>query len=74
MRLMTFKGGIHPPDKKELAKDVPITEAQLPRRVVIPLSQHTGAPCKPVVSINQDVKKGMAEPFNKQRGFQEFYK
>lgn len=58
MSLLTFKGGIHPPDKKELAKDSPIREAHLPQRVVIPLSQHTGAPCKPVVSINQEVKKG----------------
>ncbi|HXX57675.1 MAG TPA: electron transport complex subunit RsxC, partial [Thermodesulfovibrionales bacterium] len=58
MGLPTFKGGIHPPDKKELAKDVPIRDAKVPQRVVIPLSQHTGAPCKPVVSINQEVKKG----------------
>lgn len=58
MGLMTFKGGIHPPDKKELAKDSPIRQANLPKRVVIPLSQHTGAPCKPVVSISQEVRKG----------------
>lgn len=58
MSPLTFKGGIHPPDKKELAKDSPIEEARVPQRVVIPLSQHTGAPCKLVVSINQEVKKG----------------
>ncbi|HET6515311.1 MAG TPA: electron transport complex subunit RsxC [Thermodesulfovibrionales bacterium] len=58
MGLLTFKGGIHPPDKKDLAKDVPIKQSRIPQRVVIPLSQHTGAPCKPVVSINQEVKKG----------------
>ncbi len=58
MSLLTFKGGIHPPDKKELAKDSPVREARIPQRVVIPLSQHTGAPCKPVVSISQEVKKG----------------
>lgn len=58
MGLLTFQGGIHPPDKKELAKDSPITPAPVPQRVVIPLSQHTGAPCKPVVSIGQEVKKG----------------
>ncbi|MCL5023704.1 MAG: electron transport complex subunit RsxC [Nitrospirae bacterium] len=55
---LTFRGGIHPPDKKELAKDRPIAEAHVPKRVVVPLSQHVGAPCKPVVSINQEVKKG----------------
>ncbi len=58
MGALTFSGGIHPPDKKELSKDSPVTPAVLPQRVSIPLSQHTGAPCKPVVSIGQDVKKG----------------
>lgn len=58
MALATFKGGIHPPDKKELAKDRPISEAKSPQRVVIPLSQHLGAPCKPIVTIGQEVKKG----------------
>lgn len=58
MGIPYFKGGIHPPDKKELSADKPIVEAKPPIRVVIPLSQHLGAPCKPVVTINQDVKKG----------------
>lgn len=58
MGLLTFQGGIHPPDKKELAKDSPITPAHIPEKVIIPLSQHTGAPGKPVVSIGEVVKKG----------------
>jgi len=58
MSLATFKGGIHPPDKKDIAKDRAIKEAKSPQRVVIPLSQHLGAPCKPIVSIGQEVKKG----------------
>ncbi len=58
MGIPRFKGGIHPPDKKELSANRPITEVPPPLRVVIPLSQHLGAPCKPVISINQDVKKG----------------
>lgn len=64
MGLLTFRGGIHPPDKKELAKDSPITPAPVPQRVVIPLSQHVGAPCKPVVTIGQEIKKGqlLGEP------------
>lgn len=64
MGLLTFQGGIHPPDKKELAKDSPITPAPVPQRVIIPLSQHVGAPCKPVVTIGQEIKKGqlLGEP------------
>jgi len=58
MALATFKGGIHPPDKKDLAKDRAIKEAKSPQRIVIPLSQHLGAPCKPIVSIGQELKKG----------------
>ncbi len=58
MGLATFKGGIHPPDKKTLAASSPITEAKSPKIVVIPLSQHAGAPCKPLVTIGQEVKKG----------------
>jgi Na+-translocating ferredoxin:NAD+ oxidoreductase subunit C len=58
MGLSLFKGGIHPPAKKELAAEKPIQGLTPPQRVVIPLSQHLGAPCKPVVSIDQEVKKG----------------
>jgi electron transport complex protein RnfC len=58
MGTATFKGGIHPPDKKELSGRSPITDAKAPKIVVIPLSQHAGAPCKPLVSIGQEVKKG----------------
>lgn len=55
---LTFRGGVHPPDKKELAKDRAIKVAQAPKQVIIPLSQHIGAPCKPAVEIGQLVKKG----------------
>lgn len=58
MSLATFKGGIHPPDKKELAKDKIISPTRPPKRVVIPLSQHIGAPCKLAVAVGQQVKKG----------------
>lgn len=58
MAVSTFKGGIHPADRKELSADSPIVESQSPQRVVIPLSQHLGAPCKPIVTIDQEVKKG----------------
>ncbi|RPI35960.1 MAG: electron transport complex subunit RsxC [Nitrospiraceae bacterium] len=58
MGLATFKGGIHPPDKKTLAAGSSIVVAKPPKIVVIPLSQHIGAPCKPIVSIGQEVKKG----------------
>ncbi len=58
MALATFKGGTHPPEKKELSKDSPIEVLSEPEKVIIPLSQHTGAPCKPAVNVGDTVKKG----------------
>ncbi|HIJ60751.1 MAG TPA: electron transport complex subunit RsxC [Nitrospirae bacterium] len=56
--MQTFKGGIHPPDKKELSKDNPITPQKAPKKVLIPIIQHIGAPSKIVVSTGQTIKKG----------------
>lgn len=54
----TFKGGVHPYEGKELAKDQPITEVLPKGDLVYPLSQHIGAPATPVVSVGDRVKKG----------------
>ncbi len=59
MGLATFSGGVHPPDRKELSESAPISSLTPPQRVIIPLSQHIGAPCKALVDIGQDVKVGM---------------
>jgi electron transport complex protein RnfC len=58
MALATFKGGIHPPGRKELSKAHPIERAKPPKQVAVPLSQHIGAPCKPVVKPGDTVKLG----------------
>jgi electron transport complex protein RnfC len=57
-RAVTFERGIHPDYNKELASGRTITEAKLPGRIVVPLSQHIGAPAKAVVSIGDEVKRG----------------
>ena len=55
MAKLTFKGGIHPYDGKELSKDKPI-KAVLPKGdLVYPLSQHIGAPAKPIVAKGEHV-------------------
>ncbi|MBN1383649.1 MAG: electron transport complex subunit RsxC [Elusimicrobia bacterium] len=53
----SFSGGIHPPETKNTSS-VRIEEIPLPKKVVIPLSQHTGAPSKPVVKAGDIVKTG----------------
>ena len=64
MALRTFKGGIHPNDGKELAKDKPLSELSPGKELVFPLSMHIGAPAKPVVEKGDRVLVGqmIAEP------------
>ena len=58
MILKTFKkGGVHPADNK-LTADIATVEAELPKQAVFPLSQHIGAPAKPVVKKGDRVKVG----------------
>lgn len=58
MRLHTFKiGGVHPAASK-LAADVVTRPAPLPAQAVFPLSQHIGAPARPVVQKGDKVKVG----------------
>lgn len=49
--------GVHPPGRK-LAAERAIERAALPERVILPLSQHIGAPAKPVVSAGDHVSVG----------------
>ena len=57
--LLTFpKGGIHPPESKELTEGLPIEPGPAPKEVDILLNQHFGAPCKPLVKKKAEVKEG----------------
>jgi electron transport complex protein RnfC len=49
---------VHPHDFKHYSKTAPITEIPLPEKVIIPLSQHIGAPANPVVKVGDEVKTG----------------
>src|SRR3990172_2275682 len=58
-KLKTFIGGIHPEDDgKLLTKGMREVSAPLPNTVYLFMSQHIGAPCKPVVKKGAMVKKG----------------
>ena len=58
MKLPTFKGGIHPPENKELSSAYAIEEAMpSTKTVVIPITQG-GAPNVPCVSVGNSVAKG----------------
>ena len=58
MGLFTFKGGIHPYDGKDLSKDKAIQEYLPKGDCVYPLSQHIGAPAKPLVKKGDHVLVG----------------
>lgn len=54
----TFKFGIHPKDKKDITKNFPFEVMEPSEKVYIPISQHIGAPCTPVVNKGDKVKAG----------------
>lgn len=58
MATLTFKGGIHPYDGKDLTKDKPITNVLPKGDLVYPLSQHIGAPATPIVKKGDRVLAG----------------
>lgn len=58
MNIRTFRiGGIHPEENK-LTHEVATVVAELPKQAIFPLSQHIGAPAKPVVKKGDKVKVG----------------
>lgn len=58
MNLKTFPGGLHPPDNKHYSATCAIEVCPLPEELVIPTSQHIGAPAAACVAVGDQVKKG----------------
>ena len=60
----SFRHGIHPQESKEATEHLPIARMPFVERYVLPLSQHTGAPSRPVVAVGERVTRGqvVAEP------------
>ena len=57
-RFEGYYGGIHPSERKEFTEHMPLVRFPEPDTVVIPLSQHAGAPADPVVEAGQHVDMG----------------
>ena len=53
-----FWGGIHPEGHKDLSRGGAPVPAPLPAQVVLPMVQHIGAPCTPLVQVGDTVKMG----------------
>lgn len=60
MNTLTFKRGVHPPDGKSFTNNIPI-KLIMPEKgtqMVMPMSQHLGAPCEPIVAKGDRVLLG----------------
>ena len=53
-----FKGGVHPPYNKDLARGKAIEHLPMPKELAVSMSQHLGAPAKCVVAVGDHVEKG----------------
>jgi electron transport complex protein RnfC len=58
MRSQGFKGGVHPAEHKALTEKIAPVKLAAPQNVVVPLSQHIGAPAKACVAKKDVVLKG----------------
>ncbi|GMU91655.1 MAG: electron transport complex subunit C [Candidatus Hydrogenedentota bacterium] len=63
----TFARGIYPPEHKEATHSLPIRRLPFAPELIVPLSQHTGAPAVPCVVEGQEVVRG--EPIARPGGF-----
>lgn len=58
MKALTFRGGSHPFEGKDLSKDLKIKEVLPKGLLVYPMSQHIGAPATPIVKKGDRVLVG----------------
>jgi len=57
--VLTFKrGGVHPEDQKHFSNKKPLERLPIPSTVIVSLSQHLGAPAKPLKKVGDAVFKG----------------
>lgn len=58
LSIRPFVGGVHPPERKDLAEFQAIEVLPTPAMVAVPLHQHAGAPCVSKLKLRQEVKWG----------------
>jgi len=54
----TFKNGIHPPENKEDTRGLAIRQFPFANELIIPVTQHIGAPAEIIVREGQEVSRG----------------
>lgn len=58
IKVWDIHGGVHPPENKHQSLGEAIRPAGIPPRLILPLSQHIGAPAAPIVEVGDVVLKG----------------
>ncbi len=58
MKVKTFPRGVHPSDNKNRTADLAIVAAPIPKEIILPLQQHAGVICEPVVTVGDQVSLG----------------
>ncbi len=66
-RFEGYYGGIHPSERKEFTEHMPLMKFPEPKTVVIPMSQHAGAPAEPIVAVGDKV--GLGQKIGEAKGF-----
>ncbi|HSV55749.1 MAG TPA: RnfABCDGE type electron transport complex subunit C, partial [Magnetospirillaceae bacterium] len=58
MAMKTFRGGVHPPERKDRTSELPIEHVRSVKQVVVPVNQHFGPPIQPLVKVGEAVRRG----------------
>ena len=58
MTVKTFKGGAHPPERKDRSSGLAVERLREVKQVVVPVNQHFGAPLQALVKVGDIVKRG----------------
>lgn len=58
MRSYTFRGGVHPPEYKELTENSVFELMPIPEEIILPVSQHLGKDASPQVKKGDNVVAG----------------
>ncbi len=67
LRRLSFRGGCHPAENKDLTSSSPTVEMPLSGELIVPMQQHTGAPAEVLVKPGDEVRFG--QRIGEARGF-----
>ena len=57
-QIFDIHGGIHPPERKDISNPGVVSDCDMPSKLVLPVTQHIGAPARPVVEVGDTVLGG----------------